>query len=139
MLGLGLLSLLARVRGKLYEWPLLHRLAVMMGPAGFIAVIAGWVTTEVGRQPFTIYHALRTADSVSPIASPAVTGSLLAFVVVYFGTFVSGAVYIVKLMAKPPSTHETVPEAVPTHSAGITPAAALHKGTAAHADRGEGA
>jgi cytochrome d ubiquinol oxidase subunit I len=139
MLGLGLLSLLARVRGKLYEWPLLHRLAVMMGPAGFIAVIAGWVTTEVGRQPFTIYHALRTADSVSPIASPAVTGSLLAFVVVYFATFVSGAVYIVKLMAKPPSSHETVPEAAPTRSAGLTPASAFNVGPAAHADRGEGA
>jgi cytochrome d ubiquinol oxidase subunit I len=139
MFGLGLLSLLARVRGKLYEWPLLHRLAVLMGPAGFITVIAGWVTTEVGRQPFTIYHALRTADSVSPIASPAVTGSLLAFVVVYFGTFVSGAVYIIKLMAKPPSTQETVPEAAPTHAAGITPAAALNVPPGVHAERGEGA
>jgi len=125
ILGLGLFSLLARTRGKLYEWGLLHRLAVMMGPAGFIAVIAGWVTTEVGRQPFTIYHALRTADSVSPIATPAVTGSLLAFVVVYFATFVSGAIYILKLMAKPPSTHETPPEAAPIHAAGITPAAGL--------------
>ncbi len=137
--GLGLLSLLARVRRKLYDWPLLHRLAVLMGPAGFVAVIAGWVTTEVGRQPFTIYHALRTADSVSPIASPAVTGSLLAFVVVYFGTFVSGAVYIVRLMAKPPSTHETVPEAAPTRSGGITPAAAFSATPAARPDRGEGA
>jgi cytochrome d ubiquinol oxidase subunit I len=137
MLGLGLLSLLARVRGKLYDWPLLHRLAVLMGPAGFIAVIAGWVTTEVGRQPFTIYHLLRTADSVSPIASPAVTGSLLAFIVVYFGTFVSGAVYIIKLMAKPPSTHETVPEAAPTRAAGITPAAAFKVVTAARGDRGD--
>jgi cytochrome d ubiquinol oxidase subunit I len=139
ILGLGLFSLLARVRSKLYEWPLLHRLTVLMGPAGFIAVIAGWVTTEVGRQPFTIYHLLRTADSVSPIASPAVTGSLLAFIVVYFGTFVSGAVYIIKLMAKPPSSQETVPEAAPTHAAGITPAAALSAATtAAHSDRGEG-
>jgi len=127
------------MRGKLYEWPPLHRLAVLMGPAGFIAVIAGWVTTEVGRQPFTIYHALRTADSVSPIASPAVTVSLLAFIVVYFGTFVSGAVYIVKLMAKAPSTQETVPEGAPTHAAGITPAAALTAAGAARADRGEGA
>ena len=114
ILGLGLLSLLARMRGTLYAWPLLHRLTVMMGPAGFVAVIAGWVTTEVGRQPFTIYHALRTAESVSPIASPAVTGSLLAFVVVYFLTFVSGAIYILKMMAMPPSTHETVP----THAGG---------------------
>jgi cytochrome bd ubiquinol oxidase subunit I len=126
--GLGLFSLLARTRGKLYEWTLLHRLAVTMGPAGFIAVIAGWVTTEVGRQPFTVYHALRTAESVSPIASPAVTGSLIGFVVVYFITFVSGAIYILKLMAKPPSTHETVPEAAPSHAAGITPAAALNAG-----------
>jgi cytochrome d ubiquinol oxidase subunit I len=125
ILGLGVLSLLARVRGKLYECSVLHRLAVTMGPAGFIAVIAGWVTTEVGRQPFTVYHALRTADSVSPIATPAVTGSLLAFVVVYFACFVSGAIYILKLMAKPPSAHEAPPEPKPIHAAGITPAAGL--------------
>jgi cytochrome bd ubiquinol oxidase subunit I len=130
ILGLGLFSLLARACGGLYRWTLLHRLTVLMGPAGFIAVIAGWVTTEVGRQPFTVYHALRTADSVSPVASPAVTGSLIAFVLVYFGTFVSGAVYILKLMAKPPSEHETVPEAAPTSAAGITPAAALNPGVA---------
>ncbi len=125
MLGLGLFSLLARLRGKLFEWPLLHRLAVLMGPAGFVAVIAGWVTTEVGRQPFTVYHALRTAESVSPIASPGVTGSLIAFVLVYFSAFISGAVYILKLMAKPPSTQESLPDPLPTRTAGITPASAL--------------
>jgi cytochrome bd ubiquinol oxidase subunit I len=126
--GLGLLSLLARLRAKLYEWAVLHRLAVIMGPAGFIAVIAGWVTTEVGRQPFTVYHVLQTADSVSPVASPAVTGSLIAFVAVYLATFVSGGVYIFKLMAKPPSAHEPVPEALPIRTAGITPAPALGAG-----------
>jgi cytochrome d ubiquinol oxidase subunit I len=104
-----------------------------------VAVIAGWVTTEVGRQPFTVYHALRTVDSVSPIASPAVTGSLLAFVVVYFGTFVSGAVYIVKMMAKPPSTHETLPEAAPTRTGGIAPAAAFNTAAEHRRERGEGA
>lgn len=128
MLGLGVFSLLARWRGRLYEWRSLHRCAVLMGPAGFVTVIAGWVTTEVGRQPFTIYHALRTADSVSPIASPAVTGSLLAFIFVYFAAFLSGGLYILKLMAAPPSTHETVPEATPIRTAGITPAAGLHAG-----------
>jgi cytochrome bd ubiquinol oxidase subunit I len=125
ILGLGLFSLWARMRGKLYEWSVLHRLAVMMGPAGFIAVIAGWVTTEVGRQPFTVYHALRTADSVSPIASPALTGSLMAFIVVYFGTFVSGGIYIVKLMAKPPRARDTAPDAEPIPSVGITSAAGI--------------
>ncbi len=127
MLGLGLLSLWARLRGRLYDWRLLHRCALIMSPAGFVAVIAGWVTAEVGRQPFTIYHVLRTADSVSPIASPAVTGSLLAFIVVYFAAFVSGTVYLFKLMAVAPSTHESVPETAPIRSAGITPAAGLDR------------
>ena len=128
ILGLGLWSSFARIRGQLHQSTVLHRAAVMMGPAGFVAVIAGWVTTEVGRQPFTIYHALRTVDSVSPVAAPAVTASLLAFVLVYFGTFVSGAVYIIKLMAKPPSLHESALDALPIRSAGITPAAAVSAG-----------
>src|SRR3546814_8401158 len=51
MLGIGIWSLVARARGRLYDWPLLHRAAVIMGPSGFIAVLAGWITTEVGRQP----------------------------------------------------------------------------------------
>ncbi len=55
MLGLGLWSLVARARKRLYDWPWLHRAAILMGPAGFVAVIAGWVTTEVGRQPYTVY------------------------------------------------------------------------------------
>ena len=66
----------ARARGRLYDWPLLHRAAIVMAPSGFVAVIAGWVTTEVGRQPFTVYGLLRTADSVSPLAAPAVGASL---------------------------------------------------------------
>lgn len=123
--GLGLLSLWARVRGKLYESAWLHRLAVLLGPAGFVAVIAGWVTTEVGRQPFTVYHVLRTAESVSPIATPAMTGSLLAFVVVYFAAFGSGAAYLFKLMSKAPQPHESPPDQLPTRSAGITPAQAI--------------
>ena len=61
MLGLGALSLGRAFRGRLYDWRPLHRLALAMGPAGFVAVIAGWVTTEVGRQPFTVYGLLRTA------------------------------------------------------------------------------
>ena len=82
-MGLGLWSLLARARGRLYDWRWLHRGAVAMGPAGFVAVIAGWVTTEVGRQPYTIYGQLQTGDSHSPLAAPAVAASLVAFAVVY--------------------------------------------------------
>ena len=75
MLGIGLWSLWGRVRGRLYDMPWLHRAAVLMGPSGFAAVLAGWITTEVGRQPFVIYGLLRTADAASPLDAPAVAAS----------------------------------------------------------------
>jgi len=128
MLLLGVVSVAARVRRKLYDWKPLHRFAVAMGPAGFVAVLAGWVTTEVGRQPFTVYGLLRTEHSVAPLAAPAVAASLLAFVVVYFTVFTAGAGYILALMRRPPSAHEPgLPEGVggPIRTAGITPAPAV--------------
>ncbi|WP_156678357.1 cytochrome ubiquinol oxidase subunit I [Sphingomonas profundi] len=128
MLGLGLLSLLARVRGRLYDWPWLHRLALVMGPSGFVAVIAGWVTTEVGRQPWVIYGVMRTSEAVSPIATPGVTGSLMAFVIVYFAVFAAGTLYILKLMAHAPKPQESDPARAPIRSAGITPAPAQASG-----------
>lgn len=127
MLGLGLWSLVARVAGRLYDWPWLHRAAILMGPSGFVAVIAGWVTTEVGRQPYTIYGLLRTAESVSPLAAPAVGASLIAFIIVYFSVFGVGTWYIFKLMGKPPEPHETTPQEKPQHAAGITPASGLRR------------
>lgn len=128
MLGIGLWSLLARMRKKLYDWTWLHRAAIVMGPSGFIAVLAGWVTTEVGRQPFTIYGLLRTAESAAPLDAPAVAASLLAFVVVYFIVFGAGIWYIFKLAAKTPEAHEPTPHDDPTRTAGITPAAAVLDG-----------
>jgi cytochrome d ubiquinol oxidase subunit I len=128
MLGIGLWSLLARMRKKLYDWTWLHRAAIVMGPSGFIAVLAGWVTTEVGRQPFTIYGLLRTAESAAPLDAPAVAASLLAFVVVYFIVFGAGIWYIFKLSAKTPEAHEPTPHDGPTRTAGITPAAAVLDG-----------
>jgi len=126
MLGIGLWSLLGRMRRKLYDWRWLHRAAVAMGPAGFVAVIAGWVTTEVGRQPWTIYGLLRTAESASPLDAPAVATSLAAFVVIYFAVFGAGVWYILKLMADGVQTGESGLEdgvAGPIRAAGITPAA----------------
>lgn len=133
MLVLGATALVAHLRGRLYDWKPLHRFAIIMGPAGFVAVIAGWVTTEVGRQPYTVYGLLRTADSVSPLAAPAVAVSLLAFIIVYFAVFSVGVWYILRLMAHPPSLAEKGLEddaAMPIRSAGITPVAALHPGHA---------
>jgi cytochrome bd ubiquinol oxidase subunit I len=123
MLGIGVLSLYARWRGLLYQWRALHRFALAMGPAGFIAVLAGWFTTEVGRQPFTVYGLLRTPDSASPLAAPAVGSSLVAFVIVYFIVYAAGLTYLFRLMAIPPHYGEQGPRAdIPARAAGITPA-----------------
>ncbi|MBE5074110.1 cytochrome ubiquinol oxidase subunit I [Erythrobacteraceae bacterium E2-1 Yellow Sea] len=124
MMGLGMWSLLARMRGKLYDWPLMHRAAILMGPTGFIAVIAGWMVTEIGRQPFTVYGLLRTAASVSPLDAPAVGASLLAFIVVYFAVFGAGTWYILRLMKGAPKVQEAGvrrTEKGPIRTAGITP------------------
>ena len=135
MVLLGALSLWARWRKRLYEWPLLHRFALAMGPAGFIAVIAGWITTEVGRQPYTVYGLLRTADSVSPLATPAVATSLVAFVVIYFAVFGVGTWYILKLMGHAPHPGEPGIEEGPDRpirTAGITPAPSVDPDRSLH-------
>ena len=124
MLGVGLWSLVARMRKRLYDWTWLHRAALVMAPSGFVAVIAGWITTEVGRQPYVIYNLMRTADAVSPLDAPAVATSLLAFVVVYFAVFGAGVWYILHLMHKPPHALETgvkQGDTGPIRTAGITP------------------
>ncbi|MDT7533470.1 cytochrome ubiquinol oxidase subunit I [Sphingobium sp. SA2] len=130
MLGLGLWSLIARWRGKLNDWPWLHRAALVLGPSGFVAVLAGWIVTEVGRQPFTVYGLLRTAQSASPLDAPAVAASLLAFVIVYFSVFGMGIWYLLHLMKKPPEAHESTLDGAPIRTAGITPAPAIEGGDA---------
>jgi cytochrome d ubiquinol oxidase subunit I len=126
MLGLGLFSLWMRWRGSLYDSRLMHVFAMAMGPAGFVAVLAGWITTETGRQPFTVYGVLRTVDSASPLAAPAVASSLIAFVIVYFAVFSTGVVYLLRLMASPPHPGEQGPRHdAPARAAGITPAAGV--------------
>nr|WP_316655968.1 cytochrome ubiquinol oxidase subunit I [uncultured Gellertiella sp.] len=126
MLALGLFSLWHRVRGTLSRAPWLHRFAVLMGPAGFIAVLSGWITTEVGRQPYTVYGQLLTSQSRSAIAAPAVAASLVAFIIVYFLVFGAGTFYILRLMKTLPAHVEdeleegplrTVSLADPSHPA----------------------
>jgi cytochrome d ubiquinol oxidase subunit I len=128
MLALGIASLVARAMGRLYDWRWLARFALLMGPSGFVAVIAGWITTEVGRQPYTIYGLLRTADSASPLAAPAVANSLIAFVIVYFAVFGMGTWYLLRLMSRAPQPQEPEPPHIPSHAAGITPAPAFTAG-----------
>ena len=128
MLAIGLWSLWARYRRTLYIDRHLHLGALIMAPSGFVAVLAGWFTTEVGRQPFTVYGLLRTVDSASPLAAPAVASSLIAFIVVYFLVFGAGTFYILRLMwTLPTGSHEELQEG-PIRTAGITPVIQIEAG-----------
>lgn len=125
MLGIGLWSAWSRWRGTLFDSPMLHRAALIMAPSGLVAVLAGWITTEVGRQPYTIYGYLRTADSAAPLDAAAVGSSLIAFVIVYFAVFGAGTYYILRLMNRAPVVAEPRMKDHadgPIRTAGTTPA-----------------
>ena len=78
-------------------------------PAGFVATLAGWVTTEVGRQPYTVYGLLRTADSASALAGWQVALSLLLFVAVYGVLFAVYAVFARRVILHGPNYDEPLP------------------------------
>jgi cytochrome d ubiquinol oxidase subunit I len=107
MLGIALLGGWLRWRGRLDDTPLFLNLCQLAIPIGFIAVIAGWVVTEVGRQPWTVYGLLHTADSVSPsLTSFDVLISLLAYVVVYLFMYPSGVLLMWRIVRTGPATVE---------------------------------
>jgi cytochrome d ubiquinol oxidase subunit I len=83
LLALALASLYLRWRQKLFSSRWYLYACVAGTPLGFVATLAGWTVTEVGRQPYVIYGQLRTADAVSPIAGGAVFGSLAVALVLY--------------------------------------------------------
>jgi len=110
MVGLGLLMIAQGLWGAWLWWrkklettrPYLW-FASAMGPAGFIAVVAGWTTAEVGRQPYVVFGHLRTADAVSPVGAGSISASLLAFVIIYAVVFCVGALYILRLIDRGPA------------------------------------
>nr|WP_174505857.1 cytochrome ubiquinol oxidase subunit I [Acinetobacter sp. Marseille-Q1620] len=102
MLLLAVIGLWLRKTGKFYESQWFHRFAFLMGPSGFIALLAGWFTTEVGRQPWVVYNVLRTKDALSSVSASQVGLTLLIFVVVYCIVFGIGIYYMLKLMHKGP-------------------------------------
>jgi cytochrome d ubiquinol oxidase subunit I len=115
MLAVGLVSLVLRARRTLYETSWFHRICVAMGPSGFIAILAGWTTTESGRQPFVVYGMMRTADAISPVPAGSVGASLLLFVLIYTLIFGFGGYYQLRLMRPTPIMADDVP---PDRSAG---------------------
>jgi len=122
MFALGLVSLWLRYKRLLYDTPLFHRAAIALSPAGFVCILAGWTTTEVGRQPWTVYGQLRTAQSVSPVTLPMVAFSCALILVIYTVIFGIGIRYLLAMMAYPPSLDELPPaNDPPQRTQGITP------------------
>jgi len=110
---LALLGLLLRRGGRLFENRLYQRFVLLMGPTGLIALLAGWVTTEVGRQPWVVYGVMRTADAVSPISAQAVSLALMVFILVYCIVFGTGIYYIFRLLLQGPSSSHVPPSEIP--------------------------
>ncbi len=115
MILIGAAGLFLRLTGKLYENRLFLTAALLMGPTGIIALLSGWIVTEVGRQPYTVYGLLRTADSASPISAPGLWGSLPAFVIVYILVFTPGFIYILRIMRGDPAVDAKHPPLVRMH------------------------
>ena len=108
MILVGVWSLWLRWRGqdKLFNSKAFLRLTLLMGPSGLIAILAGWFTTEMGRQPWVVYGLMRTADASSAQSVTQMSLTLLTFVVVYFSLFGVGIGYMMRLVRKGPVTHE---------------------------------
>ncbi len=105
MLLLGLWSLFLRWRKALFLSKPFLRAAIAMGPAGLLAILTGWYTTEIGRQPWIVYGVMRTSDAVSNHSALALSTTLIVVIVVYFAVFGAGVSYMLKLVAKGPEQH----------------------------------
>ena len=105
MMTLGFWSAWLRWRGRLWQSRPFLRFALLMGPAGVLAILAGWYTTEIGRQPWVVYGLLRTADAVSAHGSNELSLTLAMFVLVYGAVFGSGTAYVLRLLRQGPAPH----------------------------------
>jgi cytochrome d ubiquinol oxidase subunit I len=120
MVGIALIMLFVvvagqvlRLGGHVYKSTWFLRLCQCTIPIGFIAVIAGWVTTEVGRQPWTVYGLLRTSDSVSPsLTGTDVAISLALYMVVYLIMFPTGIAFMAGLIRRGPHDADFHPDAI---------------------------
>jgi cytochrome bd ubiquinol oxidase subunit I len=110
MIAVGLVGSFLWLRGRLFDSGWFLRVLVWVSPLGFVAVLAGWFVAEVGRQPWTVYGVLRTADAVSPVPGGSVLFSLLLFVLVYGIIFGAGLYYIAKLVRRGPDETPPVPQ-----------------------------
>jgi cytochrome d ubiquinol oxidase subunit I len=136
MVGLGMAMILTGIvaailfaRKRLFDSRPFQLWCMAMAPSGFIAVLAGWFVTEIGRQPWTAYGVIRTSESISPVVAAQVALTLIGFIVVYSFIFGAGIHYIAKLIRKgPPIADEA--EKYYDHSKQASIVSAALKGTA---------
>ncbi|MET0445847.1 MAG: cytochrome ubiquinol oxidase subunit I, partial [Pseudorhodoplanes sp.] len=117
MVGIGLYMIAAALfgaflwwRGKLFETRWYLRIVSWTWWCGFVAVIAGWVVTESGRQPWLVYGLLRTADAISPVPATSLLGTLILFVVCYGIVFSTGIYLINRMINQGPEDSVIQPE-----------------------------
>jgi cytochrome d ubiquinol oxidase subunit I len=110
MLGVILIANWLRWKGRLYDSDWFLRICEACLPLGFVAVIAGWITTEVGRQPWVVYGLLHTADAVTPsLTGGNVLGSLIVYVAVYLVVYPVTLYYMIALVREGPVGAEAEP------------------------------
>ena len=107
MVGIGMVMILTGLfaavlyfKKRLFDSRWFQWWCMALTPSGFVAVLAGWFVTEIGRQPYIVYNVMRTADAASPVGGIQVGLSLFAFVFIYLLVFGAGAYYIIRLILK---------------------------------------
>ena len=106
MILTGVFAVILYFRKRLFDTRWFQYWCMLMTPSGFIAILAGWFVTEVGRQPYVTYGVIRTSDGVSPVISEQIALTLLAFIITYIFIFGAGSYYILKLIGQGPKPHK---------------------------------
>jgi cytochrome d ubiquinol oxidase subunit I len=110
MIALSTIGAVLWLMGRLYTTRWFLKAMMWASPLGFVAVLAGWYTAEVGRQPWVVYGVLRTVDAVSPVPGGKVLTSIILFVLVYGIVFGAGVYYIARLVRRGPDETPPLPE-----------------------------
>jgi cytochrome d ubiquinol oxidase subunit I len=106
MIATGVMAIVLYLKRRLFDTRWFQYWCMALTPAGFIAVLAGWFVTEVGRQPWIVHGLLRTQNATSPVIGTSIVISLAAFIIVYLFVFGAGSYYILRLIGKGPEDAE---------------------------------
>jgi cytochrome d ubiquinol oxidase subunit I len=106
MIATGVIAIVLYFKKRLFDTRWFQYWCMALTPAGFIAVLAGWFVTEVGRQPWVVQGLMRTQDATSPVMGTSIAISLLAFIIVYVFVFGAGSYYILRLIGRGPEDTE---------------------------------